>query len=173
MAENETPEEEQAQEKSSGGGGNSKMLMIAMLLQVVTIAGIGAAFYFGAFSSKPDGEQEQAAAPAPVVQPAIYHALDPAFVVNFEEGGVNRFLQATVQVMARDPKVIESIETHEPVIRNNLLLLLSSQDFQALGTLEGKEQLRVAALEEVRSVLLSQGGPDEVEAILFTSFVMQ
>ena len=35
---------------------------------------------------------------------AVYYAIDPPLVVNFEEGSVVRFLQITMEIMARDQK---------------------------------------------------------------------
>ena len=105
--------------------------------------------------------------------PAIYYPLEPAFVVNFKDNGRTRFLQVTMEVMARDPQIIEDIKTHMPLIRNNLLLLLSNQDANNLHTQEGKEAIRAAALEEVKNILAEQTGRVKVEGLYFTSFVTQ
>jgi flagellar FliL protein len=75
--------------------------------------------------------------------------------------------------MTRDENVVEAVERHVPVIRNNLLILFSSQQLEAISTRKGKEALRQSALTEVRSVLESQGEPVEVEEIYFTSLVVQ
>lgn len=107
-------------------------------------------------------------------KPAIYHAFEPSFVVNFKERGRTRYLQIDVQVMTRDPEVIPDLETHMPLIRNNLLLLFSGQEAEKLHSAEGKEQLRTAALKEVQRILEEQTGKKEVvEALYFTSFVTQ
>ncbi len=106
-------------------------------------------------------------------QPAIYLPLDPAFVVNFASQGKARFLQITVEVMTRDPVVPENVKLHAPVIRNNLMLLFSSQTYDSVSTLEGKETLREEALEVVQQILEEETGDPGVEAVYFTSFVMQ
>lgn len=106
--------------------------------------------------------------------PAIYQPLEPAFVVNFKDRGRTRFLQVEVQVMARDKKVIDELNKHMPVIRNDLLLLLSSQTAETLQTAEGKEALRQNALQSINKFMEEQSGKkDEIEALYFTSFVMQ
>jgi flagellar protein FliL len=111
---------------------------------------------------------------AEVLAEPIYVALDPAFVVNFESNDLVRFLQVSVQVMTRDPAVVELVTRHDPVIRNGLLLLLSGQNYQTLSSTEGKERLRQSALEAVRKVVAAQGGKsDDIQDLYFTTFVMQ
>src|SRR5580693_2119627 len=93
---------------------------------------------------------------------AIYYAIDPPLVVNFEDGSVVRFLRITMEVMARDPKAIEAVQKNIPLIRNN----------QTMMSRDGKEKLRMEALAEVRAVQKKEGGPD-IDDLLFTSFVVQ
>jgi flagellar FliL protein len=60
-----------------------------------------------------------------------------------------------------------------PAIRNSLVLLLSSQNYKTLSTLEGKEQIRSAALTVIQKILQERTGKPSVEAVYFTGFVMQ
>jgi flagellar FliL protein len=106
--------------------------------------------------------------------PAIYVEFDPPFVVNFEARGMTRFLQVTIQVMTRDPITAELVKQHDPVIRNDLLLLFSNQTYDTISTREGKEKLRAEALQVVATALDSEGASGKsVEQLYFTSFVMQ
>ena len=105
-------------------------------------------------------------------KPALYYAVDPPLVVNFEDGSAVRFLQISMQIMAHDEKAIESVGKNIPVIRNNLLLLMSNRNYQSMISREGKEKLREEALAEVRAVQKKEGSPD-VDDLLFTSFVVQ
>jgi flagellar FliL protein len=103
---------------------------------------------------------------------AFYYAFDPPMVVNFEDGSVVRFLQISMEVMAHDQKAIDSVQKNMPLIRNNLLLLMSNRNYQSLMSREGKDKLREEALAEIREVQKKQGGGD-VDDLLFTSFVVQ
>jgi flagellar FliL protein len=105
-------------------------------------------------------------------EPPVYHAFEP-LIVNFEESGELRFLQITVEVMARDPKAIAAVQSNTPILRNNLLLLIGSRDMKQLLTREGKEQLRALALSEVRAALKQVSPESEIEDVYFSSFVMQ
>lgn len=101
-----------------------------------------------------------------------FYAIDPPLVVNFEDGAAVRFLQITMEVMAKDPKAIESVQKNVPLVRNNLLLLMSNRDYQALMSREGKEKLRQEALAEVRAIQKKEDAPP-IDDLLFTQFVVQ
>jgi flagellar protein FliL len=105
-------------------------------------------------------------------KPSVYYAIDPPLVVNFEDGSAVRFLQISMQIMAHDEKALESVQKNIPLIRNNLLLLMSNRNYQSLMSREGKEKLRQEALAEIQAVQKKEGGPD-VDDVLFTSFVVQ
>jgi flagellar protein FliL len=154
--------------------GNGKLFIILTVILLVLV-GAGAAAYF-TFLDK-DGKDKKSATAEESAHPqgpALYVALDPPFVVNFEAEQLVRFLQVTVQVMSRDQATIDLIKTNDPVVRNDLLLLLGNQHYDTISSREGKEKLRLLALEAVRKVVANGGGKaDLVEAVYFTSFVMQ
>ena len=115
-----------------------------------------------------------AAAAPPPSGPPLYVALDPPFVANFQGDQQARFLQITAQIMTHDQKTVDALKAADPIIRNDLLLLFSNQKATDLATNDGKEKLRAAALTAVRKVLAANGGkPEKVDAVLFTTFVMQ
>jgi flagellar FliL protein len=64
------------------------------------------------------------------------------------------------------------VQKNMPLIRNNLLLLMSNRNYQSLMSREGKDKLREEALAEIRAVQEKQGGGN-VDDLLFTSFVVQ
>jgi flagellar FliL protein len=105
--------------------------------------------------------------------PAIYLPLEPAFVVNFQGQNRAKFLQVTIEIMTRDQHVVDLVSQHMPAIRNSLILLFSSQAYEEISTAEGKEALREKALEEVQAILEEETGDPGIEAVYFTSFVMQ
>ncbi len=169
-------------EKSSGGS-MTKLIIILVALQLVMFGGFGAFLHFsgalgggvahaegGAAGEGEHGGEEEAKEEAP----PIYIALEPAFVVNSaEESGKSRFMQVTMQVMTRDPEIEQAVTTHMPVIRNSVVLLLSSQSVESVSGVEGKEKLRAAVLEKIRAILEERTGKPGVEEVYFTSFVIQ
>lgn len=167
--------------------------LLAIVFGALFLAGIsiGATIFFVGGSKKDGAAEEASAADSSDGESAgaegsadekgnkgakkapIYFAFDPPFVVNFEDQSNVRFLQITVEVMARDPEAIAAIQTHMPIIRNNLIIFFSSQSYETISTREGKEQIRAQALSEIQRVLKDETGKPGIEAAYFTSFVMQ
>lgn len=152
-------------------GKSRKWLFIGIAAAVVLAAGGAGAWFFFSHGSSPVPQAQQPKEPA---GPAQYVPLDPPFVVNFEGDGAVRFLSVSVQIMTRSAATVEQLKANDPVVRNDLLMLLSNQKYADVSTREGKEHLRADALRAVRHVVDSAGGqPESVEQVLFTSFVMQ
>jgi flagellar FliL protein len=107
------------------------------------------------------------------VAPALYTALDPPFVVSFDQDGGARYLQLTLQAMARDEKTIAAVKQHAPAIRNSVLFKLSGYELEVLSTQAGKEQLRHDLLGATNEILAKNGSDDGVEELYFTSLVIQ
>ncbi len=168
-------------EKGSGTS-MTKLIIVLVALQLVMFGGFGAFLHFSgalgggvahaesgaAETEKPAGDEAEEKAPA------IYIGLEPAFVVNSaDQSGASRFMQVTIQVMTRDPEIEQAVTTHMPVIRNSIVLLLSSQSVESVSGVEGKEKLRAKVLEGIRSILEERTGKPGVEEVYFTSFVIQ
>jgi len=60
-----------------------------------------------------------------------------------------------------------------PALRHELVMLISRQTPEAVGTVEGKELMRQEALEAVRNVLVAEDGDQKIADLLFNSFVVQ
>lgn len=102
-----------------------------------------------------------------------YLPLQPPFVINLADEEASRYLQVEIELMSHDAKAIENVKTHMPRIRNSLLLLLGQQRVSELTTREGKEQLQARLLDEIRKIMEAETGKPGVDAVYFTSFVMQ
>lgn len=147
--------------------------IIIILVSVLVLAGGGAGAYFYFNQQASAGAEAEGKDGGQVKGVPVYYAFDPAFVVNFQDSYAIRFLQVTIEVMARDPIAIEAVKTHMPVIRNSLVLLFSSQTPENIMTREGKEKIRTDALKEIQKVMKEQTGSPSIEAVYFTGFVMQ
>jgi flagellar FliL protein len=157
------------QPAEEGKGGKKGLIMIIAAVLVLGGGGFGA---WKAFGGKKDGAKKEAEKVEQL--PPRYINLDPPFVVNFEAESAVRFLQVTVSIMTRDPQTEQVIKDNDPRLRNDLLLILGNQTYDSVATREGKEALRNKSLEAVRAIVKDmQGEPGKVEALYFSSFVMQ
>lgn len=164
-----------ASDEKPGAGAPAKKkskLPLIIVGVLVLAGGGGAAFKF--MKPKPAATDKAAAEATTARAAAIYYKFDPAFVVNFGSEGNTRYLQITLEAMSREQSVIDEIKNNEPAIRNDLVLLYSAQQPDALLAPEGKEKLRAATLDAVRKTIAAEGAkPEAVEAVYFTSFVIQ
>lgn len=103
----------------------------------------------------------------------IYVPLHPAFVVNFENQEQVSFLQVNIQIMTYDAQVEGALKVHMPAVRNELLLLLGGKQYHEINTREGKRALSEESIESIKQVLANVDEPNAIEALYFTSFVMQ
>jgi flagellar FliL protein len=173
MADAKTKEPQPA---ASGKG----MKILIGVMAVLLIVAVGAVSYLIGHRAAPAATASAEGAPAHEEHAdtakdhePVYLALDPPFVVNFQGDTATRFLQVGVQLMARDQKVLDAAKASEPAVRNALVMLFSSQDAKTLGSRDGKEKLRADALTEIQKIVGDRAKGAALEAVYFTSFVMQ
>ena len=148
----------------------TKLMVIAAV--ALLAAGSGAAYFLLGNSEAADSEILAAEVEVPLEE-AFYIALDPAFVINLPDRGKQRFLQASITLMARSSATLFKIEQHMPVIRHNLTNVLSAQTISSIQSIGGIEQVRMEALNQINSILTAEYGSEAIEQVLFTAFVMQ
>jgi len=149
------------------------ILMVVALLLAVGLSVAGTWFVL----SKSGGNEARPAEPAEgatsLRRPAVYEDLSPAFVINYRQGNRQRYLQVSIALMARDEERLKALRVHMPVLRNELVMLLSGQDFDSLLTPVGKEMLRQQVTAKVQELALKETGHQVVEQVLFTNLVLQ
>lgn len=159
-----------------------KLIIIVVIGLLVVIGSIvGTLQLLGVFEGGSEmvvsDEQDESAPPSQpqqaAVKPAMYFPIKPAFIVNFPSRGKQRYLQADITVMTRDPDIFTAMQTHMPLIKNRLVLLLGGQVYEELQTDEGKELLRQKAMQALDEIMQQELGKQGVEEVLFTNFVMQ
>lgn len=162
-----------------------KMIIIGL---VVGLGLGGGAFFFmksqqpapvadapraAALEGSEEGPNEEGAADAsgegdgPQDEGGIYE-LEP-FIVNLADTAKVRYLKITIKLDLVRSKHSEDLNKRLPQIRDTLLLLLSSKEFAAIRTVEGKMELRDEILQRVNAIFRS----NKVKMAYFTDFVTQ
>jgi flagellar protein FliL len=100
--------------------------------------------------SEEDEENEEVVAE---VAPAIYFTMTPNFTVNFNVDGRQRYLQAEITLLYRNPEVESLLTLHMPAIRNQLVMLLGGKSFEELQNHDSREKLKLEALAAIQSIL--------------------
>ncbi len=183
MAANDKPDNDSAQTPAAVPKKSKKPLIIAVAaVLVLALGGAGAWFFLlqpapAADAAAVEGGEAHAETVAERVDPDApveYLKLEPAFIINFPYQGRQRFLQASLTVMSRDPGGLAAVVEHMPAIRHNLISLFSAQMLTvAESPASGIEPLRQMVTREVQDVLIREYGSEGIEEVLFESFVMQ
>ena len=155
------------------GKGKLKLIIIIVVALLFTIGASVGATWFIMNKKVHDAEAAKAEPTTPVRLPAIYEKLTPSFVVNFNVNGRQRYMQVGVALMGRDQAKMDELKAHLPQVRNQLVMLLSAQSYDALLTPVGKELLRQQATSKIQELAQKQVGQPTVEQVLFTNFVLQ
>lgn len=100
---------------------------------------------FPSFASAEEAAPEGEGANKPV-----YVDLTPALVGNYGSGPRLQYYKADIALQVADKDAATKVEHHEPLIRNQLIMLFAQQTDQSLGTVEAKESLRQEALKQVQ-----------------------
>lgn len=101
-----------------------------------------------------------------------YVPLKPAIITNYQSKKLS-YIKAEITLQVTGNSTAEAIDRHLPHIRHNLVMLFSRQEEATLSSSDGKAQLKEDALTAVVSVLDSENEPTDIEAILFTSFIVE
>jgi flagellar FliL protein len=164
-----------------GGSASSKkarLMMVAVVLVALLAGGGGVAAIF-MFAGGGEAQVGDAPAAPAVKAKAIYTKIrtlegQPMFIVTLgSEDGKRHFLQTHVEAKSREQEVADALTLHMPRVVGLLNALFSTQRFEPLQTQDGKLQLRSEALLVVQNFMQEKVGRPGVEALLFTSFVMQ
>ena len=117
-----------------------------------------------------EAEEDGKEVAAPVVS---YVTLVPALVGNFGDGPKLKFFKADLSLRVTGPDIEAKVKHHEPLIRNQLVMLFSQQTEEAMAAPGARETLRAEALKQVQDVLTQEEGQPLVEDLLFNNLIIQ
>ncbi|OEC47451.1 flagellar basal body-associated protein FliL [Pseudomonas sp. 1D4] len=123
---------------------------------------------FSALASESKEEPKEGEAPK-----VLYLDLVPALVGNYGAGPKLKYFKADISLRVTGDDAKKSVEYHEPLIRNQLVMLFAQQTDESLSSVEGKETLRQEALKQVQQALNQEEGKPLVEDLLFNNLIIQ
>ena len=155
-------------EAPAGGGSKKKMIVIILAAVMASGAAAGGAVWFLGRNKAPAAVEEKKAASGP----AIFLPLDP-FTVNLVSEDTDKYLQVTVHLQVADAPTVELLKPNIAIVRNRILILLSSKKASEINSVEGKERLAEEIVEEMKRPFVPKGKEQEVLGALFTAFIIQ
>ena len=170
--ENETEDtetSEDAQEDGKEAGGKNKLILIIAAVVIVIIAGVGGAFFMGAFDSllghgKPEVEEVVEIPPWPLV----YHDF-PLLVVDLKKTGSRIHyikIKVVAEIVSRDLPLLQAAELK---ITDKIQSYLRSQSRKELSGRAGTERMR----SDIDVIIKQVMAPVKVEGVLFREILLQ
>jgi flagellar FliL protein len=167
-----------ADQKVEAPAGGSKKLMIIILAAVLVLGlgGGGAAWFFlhgSADAEEHDDAPKKKKGKKAATKPE-YVAVEP-FTVNLQPGenGTDQYLQIAFTLQVAGVEEQTTVKDNMAKVRSRMLLLLSSKHAADINTPEGKIQLAKDIVTQLREPFEDRGAPQEIEDVLFTSFIIQ
>lgn len=155
----------------------SKMMLIVIIVAVVAVLGGAGAFFMlkgGGTGEEGDEHAAEETSKKKGAKPE-YMPLE-SVVVNLADQESTRFAQIGISLQLLDTATADAVKVVMPTIRNGILLLVSRHTAEELMSSEGKEQLAQEILDLVREQAnfpLKEGRKNPVQAVLFSSFIVQ
>ncbi|MEO8316599.1 MAG: flagellar basal body-associated protein FliL [Pseudomonadota bacterium] len=143
---------------------SSKKLIIIAGALVVLLGGGAGAWFFMHGAEDPKGKTVEPA------KPPVYLPLE-TFTVNLQ--GSEQYLQTDITLQVADSAQVEAIKAYMPRVRSRLLTLLSSKQADELVTPADKKKLAQEILAQAKLPFAPNGKPQQVDDVLFTTFVIQ
>lgn len=144
---------------------SKKKLFVILGALVILLGGGGAAAWY--FTQGGDSHKEAEAEPA---KPPVFLPLE-TFTVNLADG--EKYLQTDITLQVGDQAQADDIKLHMPRVRSRLLTMLSSKHAEELATAADKDKLAKDIKALINQPFAAKGKPQQVDDVLFTSFVIQ
>jgi flagellar FliL protein len=91
-----------------------------------------------------------------------YIPIKPHLVVNYGGTGKVKYIRAELSLRTEDMHSAQEVSHHMPLIRDTLIMLISSVTDEQMASIAGKEQMRLEALEKINAALARVNDPNAV-----------
>ncbi len=103
-----------------------------------------------------------------------YISMGEAMVLNLATDSTrSSFVQLKADVLVRDENSSDLVKLHMPALRHQLILMMSEQDAAKMKSPVEREKLRKQITDKIRSVYKELVGKDDIDEVLFSSFLVQ
>lgn len=165
-------------------------LLLIILIVLLLVGGGGAGYYFFMYHPAESGEhakgadakaghkekekeEEEEHEGSAEAEQEVYQSLNMPLMVPYPPGSSAKVIKISLTVLLKNQAGADVLKKHDPMIRNNLLMVISSVGADKAKTVEGKKELRALMLSEIGKVMEKMAGKNSAKEVFFTDFVMQ
>ncbi|CAD6876489.1 flagellar basal body-associated FliL family protein [Methylomonas sp. EbB] len=113
------------------------------------------------------GEKKADESAGPVIE---YVEMKPKFTVNLAEP--KKYLMLNVQLLVEGADHLEIIKKHMPVLRHEMIMMLSGTKSADLQTMEQREALRMKTKQLITDILTKAQNSDGFRDVFFSEFLI-
>lgn len=195
----EAKKQESSPDEGAPAKKKSKLMLIIVAVVVLALVGAGAAFFMMKNKAAEHADDEDGERPAKTEKakkakkddgaPPSFVKLE-AFTVKLQADGQDAYLQAVPELRVLDGHVGDKIKQYTPEIRHKVTLILMGKRVSDVSNPQGVQRLANEMRAAINAIIEppaprkkgrpepeepgDQAGPDEpVQAVLFTSFIVQ
>ncbi len=103
----------------------------------------------------------------PVIE---YLEMKPKFTVNLAEP--KKYLMLNVQLLVEGAEAVEKVKKHMPVLRHEMIMMLSGMHVTDLQTMEQREALRLKTKQLITDLLIKIQNSDGFRDVFFSEFLV-
>ena len=105
-----------------------------------------------------------------IPEDSAYFTFKP-FITNFDGDSLGMIkVDASLRI---DATLESAVARHLPAIRHEIIMLLNRQQDEILSTVDGREQIRLEAIDVIRRIIRTEEGRKGVNDLLFTAFLTE
>jgi flagellar FliL protein len=162
-----------------------KKLIIIISAVLLLIGGGAGGYFYMQKSAKPahkekakekhsEEEHKEEAEQDEKAEPDVFYDLStPPLIVDFPAGSSAKAIKISISILLKGETGVAVLKKNDPMIRNNLLMAISSMGADKLKTTEGKQALRALMVTEISKVMEKMSGKSSIKDVYFSDFVMQ
>ncbi|MDT3663608.1 MAG: flagellar basal body-associated FliL family protein [Anaerobiospirillum sp.] len=104
-----------------------------------------------------------------------YYDMTPDFTTNLASMGRGRlhYVRIHVNIMVKDNADLPLVTEQDPLIRDAILSIIGTKEYNAIATAAGREALRAECRARVAEILAEKKGGPVLQDLLFTNYVYQ
>lgn len=160
----------------SGGGGKSSMVLIGLLvLNMAFIGGVGFMLWSGRKKEQAEPRLDQvikgeaSAQKKEEAEQEVMGKVIPleTFIVNLAGTKGRKVLKVNMEIEVKGEAILQEIDSRKAQIRDFIIIILSSKNYDEISTREGKDNLR----NEIKDTLNSFLTKGKIANVFFTEII--
>ncbi|MCK5817797.1 MAG: flagellar basal body-associated protein FliL [Psychromonas sp.] len=103
-----------------------------------------------------------------------YFVLEPDIIANYLSSGKRvGYIRVKVELLVKSKQDLKILDKHEPLIRDQIIDVLSSQQADVIKSAGQRENIRKQCITAVNTALKSETNVQPVKQLIFTKFLYQ